>query len=111
MAAIEPLSCKLSRVYASRPDKTLMPKQLNVCSGEADQIAHDPAQPNRTQAEFLEKALREDRKPQTADELTLVQAVFLADIQALSARAAVAAARPGANSDHHDFYDKKGLPA
>jgi hypothetical protein len=88
-----------------------MPKQLNIRSDEAYEIAHELAQRlNRTVTEVLETALREYRRGQTADVLTPEEAAFLADIQDLSSRAA-AAARPGVTSDHRDFYDDKGLPA
>ena len=88
-----------------------MPKQLNIRSDEAYEIAHELARRlNRTVTEILETALREYRRVQTADTLTPEEAAFLADIQDLSSRAA-AAARPGATSDHRDFYDDKGLPA
>ena len=88
-----------------------MPKQLNIRSDEAYEIAHDLARRlNRTVTEVLETALRDYQQRQGADTLTPEQAAFLTDIEALSTRAAVAA-RPGATSDHCDFYDEKGLPA
>jgi len=88
-----------------------MPKQLNIRSDEAYEIAHDLARRlNRTVTEVLETALRDYQRRHAADALTAEQAAFLVDIQALSARAA-AATRPGATSDHRDFYDEKGLPA
>ena len=88
-----------------------MPKQLNIRSDEAYEIAHDLARRlNKTVTEVLETALRAYRRDQAADALTPEEEAFLADIQDLSSRAA-AAARPGATSDHRDFYDDKGLPA
>lgn len=87
-----------------------MPKQLNIRSDEAYEIAHDLARRlNRTVTEVLETALRDYQQRQAADALTPEQAAFLTDIEALSSRAA-AAARPGATSDHRDFYNEKGLP-
>jgi hypothetical protein len=87
-----------------------MTKQLNIRSDEAYELAHALAREmNTTVTDVLETALREYRKKTATDELTPEQMAFLADILALSERSA-AAARPGATSDHRDFYDDKGLP-
>jgi hypothetical protein len=88
-----------------------MAKQLNIRSDAAYEIAHSLARElNKTVTEVLETALREYRKKCAADDITPEQLAFLTDIIRLSERSA-AAARPGASSDHRDFYDEKGLPA
>jgi hypothetical protein len=87
-----------------------MAKQLNIRSDEAYEIAHALAREmNTTVTHVLETALREFQKKCAADELTPEQMAFLTDVVRLSERSA-AAARPGATSDHRDFYDDKGLP-
>lgn len=87
-----------------------MPKQLNVTSDEAFEVAHDLAQRlKKSTDEVAETALREYNARQPSDELTPEQKAFVDDIMALASQAA-AAARPGATSDHSDFYDENGLP-
>ena len=87
-----------------------MAKQLNIRSDQAYEIAHTLARDlNTTVTDVLETALREYRDKCAADNLTPEQETFLKDVMELSKRSA-AAARPGATSDHRDFYDDTGLP-
>jgi hypothetical protein len=87
-----------------------MPKQLNIRSDEAYEIAHRLARErNTTITDVLETALRDYRDKCAADDLSPEQTAFLTEILTLSKRSA-AAARPGATSDHRDLYDDKGLP-
>ncbi len=88
-----------------------MPKQLNIRSDEASGLAHEIAERlGTTVTDAVLEALREfGSKLPKADGMTPTQR---ADYEALLALANEAAKhkRPGATSDHSDFYDEHGLP-
>ena|SRR5687768_6626864 len=81
-----------------------------IRSDAAYEAAHALAREMSTTVnDMLERALRELQTRCAADEPTPEPMAFLTDIARLSKRSA-AAARPGASSDHRDFYDDTGLP-
>jgi antitoxin VapB len=87
-----------------------MPRQLNVRSDEAYEIATTIARrTGRTRADVVLAALLSYRQAKTGKKLSRAQRAFVDELMALAHRSA-AAARPGATSDHSHLYDEHGLP-
>jgi hypothetical protein len=92
-----------------------MPKQLNIRSDEAYDIAHALARrDNRSVTEIVETALRAMRDRSEAQEDILSPDAILKRYEKLRRlRARIAASRlpDGSDpSDHSDLYDEHGLP-
>jgi hypothetical protein len=89
-----------------------MPKQLNIRSDEAYEIAHRAAKENgKTVTEVVTEALRVrhgSAKParEMPPEVSAETYRVLMDL----AREGARRKKPGATSDHSDMYDEYGLP-
>jgi hypothetical protein len=91
-----------------------MPKQLNIRSDEAYERAHRLARQNgvsvtRVVEEALEKLEPNDEDHDRLAALTDEQRARYLRLRALSEYGR-RHKRRGSTSDHHDFYDDKGLP-
>lgn len=90
-----------------------MSKQLNIRSDEAYEIAHRAAkQRGKTVTEVVTEALRLQHGSATAaqPEVPPEQAEETYRLLMELSERSAAVARPGATSDHSDFYDEYGLP-
>jgi hypothetical protein len=87
-----------------------MPKQLNIRSDEAYEIAHRAAKKSgRTVTEVVTQALRETHGP-AAREVSPKEAAETYRVLMELAREGGRRKKPGATSDHSDMYDEYGLP-
>ena len=87
-----------------------MPKQLNIRSDEAYEIAHRAAkQSGKTVTDIVTQALRE-RHGAIAREVSPKQAAETFRTLMELAREGGRRKKPGATSDHGDMYDEDGLP-
>jgi hypothetical protein len=87
-----------------------MPKQLNIRSDEAYEIAHRAAKRlGKTVTEVVTDALRQQHGP-AAREVSPEEAAETYRILTELAREGRRRKKPGATSDHSDMYDEYGLP-
>jgi hypothetical protein len=88
-----------------------VPKQLNIRSDEAYEIAHRAAKKSgKTITEVVTQALRETHGP-VAREVPPEEAAETFRVLMELAREGRRRKKPGATSDHSDMYDEFGLPA
>lgn len=89
-----------------------MPKQLNIRSDEAFEIAHRAAKERGTTVtEIVTDALRARHgAPETVREVPPEVAAEIYRILTELSREGARRKKPGATSDHSDFYDDNGLP-
>jgi antitoxin VapB len=87
-----------------------MPRQLNIRSDTAYDLAHDLARRlDKSATEVIEAALRDFRDRVLPPREPTIRAEFVEEILALGAKAR-AELRPGTTSDHADLYDERGAP-
>jgi hypothetical protein len=89
-----------------------MPRQLNIRSDEAYEIAHRAAkQSGKTVTEVVTNALRQQHGAATPvrEVPSEVASETFRVLKELS-REGARLKRPGATSDHSDMYDEYGLP-
>ena len=87
-----------------------MPRQLNIRSDEAYEIAHREAKRSgKTVTDVVTEALRH-RHGAAAAEVSPEEAAETYRILTELSREGAKLKKPGATSDHSDFYDDEGLP-
>ena len=89
-----------------------MPRQLNIRSDEAYEIAHRAAkQRGKTVTQVVTEALRDRHGPaHSAPEVSPEEAAETYRILTELSREGARRKKPGASSDHSDFYDDDGFP-
>jgi hypothetical protein len=87
-----------------------MPKQLNIRSDEAYEIAHRLShQLGKSVTQVVTDALRQEDGKRAVEVPPEQAAETIRILKELSERSAEAA-KPGATSDHSYLYDERGLP-